>query len=152
MLRKELSQNYFPIFRIKTKKVLENQGLSAGVVRLTSKDGAPPRVSEAKRIDNRFRKRCPTKQGVPQASVPSDVARLCGSDLRTQLSKKARVRVPEVQKQKPELTSGCYFLVHLHGLAKRKGLIIVFASGVRQSKECHKRVYRATRHDYAART
>jgi len=37
MVRKELSQNTFLIFRLKSKKVLENQGLSAGVVKLTSK-------------------------------------------------------------------------------------------------------------------
>ena len=38
MVRKELSQNNFLNFALKTKKVLENQGLSAGVVKLTSKD------------------------------------------------------------------------------------------------------------------
>ncbi|MBR2466093.1 MAG: hypothetical protein IKB38_04100 [Clostridia bacterium] len=38
IVRKELSQNNFLNFALKTKKVLENQGLSAGVVKLTSKD------------------------------------------------------------------------------------------------------------------
>ena len=41
MVSKELSQNNFLNFALKTKKVLENQGLSAGVVKLTSEDGAP---------------------------------------------------------------------------------------------------------------
>ena len=45
---RELSQNIFLVFRLKNKIVFVKQGLSAGVVKLTSKDGAPPRVSEAK--------------------------------------------------------------------------------------------------------
>ena len=44
------------------------------------------------------------------------------------------------------------FLVHLNRLVKKKQLITVFSSGVLQSKELKKRVYRATRSDYATRT
>ena len=43
-------------------------------------------------------------------------------------------------------------MVHLNRLTKKKQLITVFSSGVRQSKELKVRGYRAPRNDYAART
>ena len=67
MVRKELSQNIFSKFRLKTKKVLVKKGLSAGVVKLTSKDGSPNWVNEYKTIDNRFYEVKSTKQGIGRA-------------------------------------------------------------------------------------
>ena len=69
MVRKELSQNIFSKFRLKTKKVLVKQGLSDGVVKLTSNYGSPNWVNEDKTIKKRFIEEKSNKQGVIYKSL-----------------------------------------------------------------------------------